>query len=341
MPDSSTLEYRAVAGERNQLSVDEIAPGRYELTDRAPMVAGAGCETEDGPVDRRVVCTLPANLPAKASIRVGDRDDGVRFDRVSVAAIELRGGAGHDFLDAPRSEGGYLYEWEALALGGSEPRFGTAARALAARPSATILGGSGNDHLDGGDGDDLIAAGGGRDLIRGSGGDDRVLARDGSFDLIECDAGLDRVMVDRLDFAWNRCGKVRRRSAPLAAPLAAELDIGDRDIVTATVGCPADATRVCKGRLIASVRRGSRLFVQRYSAAPGRLTSLLHSVGGRAEERLLSGGALLRVSSRDRAGRLRWVSRTLPIEDPYADPVRRDARAGHARGDSRELTSAE
>ena len=322
-PDSATLQYRAAAGERNQLNVDETAPGRYELTDQATMVAGPGCETEGGSVDQRVVCSLPADLQARALIIVGDRDDVVRFERASLAATELRGGAGDDSLGAPGSKGGYFYAWEFFPLGGSEPRFGPAARALAARPSATILGGPGNDLLDGGMGNDVITTSAGHDVVRASGGDDSVLARDGFFDSIECDAGRDRVVVDRLDFVWNRCGKVRRRRAPLAAPLAVELDAENKYIVTATVGCPADSPLVCKGRVIVSLLRGSRLFVRRYRAARGGLVDVSRSVPDGAGEQLPSRGAVLRVSSRDRAGRLRWVSRTFPIPDPYADPVRR------------------
>jgi N-acetylglucosamine-6-sulfatase len=68
----------------------------------------------------------------------------------------------------------------------------------------------GRDTLQGLAGNDLLRGGPGRDRILGGPGRDRILDRDGTRDAIACGAGIDRVLVDRLDVIAKDCETVRR-----------------------------------------------------------------------------------------------------------------------------------
>jgi Ca2+-binding RTX toxin-like protein len=63
-----------------------------------------------------------------------------------------------------------------------------------------ILGLGGHDKLYGGGGIDQVHGGAGRDWLYGGSGGDVLYARDGASDVVACGRGIDRAVVDRVDF---------------------------------------------------------------------------------------------------------------------------------------------
>jgi len=157
----STLEFRAAAGEANELTVT-FQNGAYQVRDTAVGVnPGAGCFPSglDG-----VAC--PAGGISRLSAELGDMGDAVSI--VPELAAQIHGGEGADTVTASGAAD--------ILLGG---------------PGNDVVNGAeGGDTLDGGDGDDILDGGGGADTLDGGDGSDILRgARDD--DLLRAGPGAD------------------------------------------------------------------------------------------------------------------------------------------------------
>lgn len=147
------IEYRAAAGELNQLDLGQSG-STYAIADRVSNVfAGAGCQPAG---TRRVHCSL--NGVRFVSIDLGDRNDSVDsigdlpgFATPSVQQV-LIGGIGDDFM---------------IAGTGQNTLDGQAG-------NDTLFGFSGPDNMNGREGNDTLIPGTGRDVVVGAAGRDRV-----------------------------------------------------------------------------------------------------------------------------------------------------------------------
>jgi Ca2+-binding RTX toxin-like protein len=148
------IEYRAAAGEVNQLDLGQSGATRYAISDRvSPLFAGPGCQPVNA---RRVQCSLIG--VRFVSIEVGDGNDSVDsigdlpgFETPSVQQV-LVGGTGNDHLIA-----------------------GTGQNTLDGQAGDdTLFGFTGNDNMNGREGNDTLLPGTGRDVAVGGTGRDRV-----------------------------------------------------------------------------------------------------------------------------------------------------------------------
>ena len=170
----------------------------------------------------------------------GRRDDGEHGERDRLVGIEgIQGGSGSDWLSGDRGRNN---------LSGG-------------RGADQLAGGLGADSLNGDAGPDELVGGPGADFIDAGPGDDNVLADDGIQDDVACGFGVDRVLLDGLDFFLNEenylgqrdlaCEQVSRSGS---AGLLFLGDIALRHLrsgaveTSYVVGCPGDASR-CDGTL--------------------------------------------------------------------------------------------
>lgn len=110
----------------------------------------------------------------------GEGDDTITVDPAVAAAVEFRGGAGNDTLQAG---GG-----QALLVGGEGNDHLTATVG-----SAVLDGGNGHDVLAGGDAADVLDGGAGNDALSGGSGADSIDGGDGN-DILHGDAGNDTLV---------------------------------------------------------------------------------------------------------------------------------------------------
>jgi Ca2+-binding RTX toxin-like protein len=164
----ATLVVRAAPGERNVIAVEPVATGYAVSDQRAPLVAGPGCQATapaelappaPGPAPPpRVECT---GTVVGVDVDAGDLNDLVGLWDVAVP-VRAEGGPGDDLIET----------------GGA---------------ADTVSGGTGTDSLVLGGGDDQAAGGGGDDLLAGDDGADR-LAGDAGADMIEGGPGSGDVL---------------------------------------------------------------------------------------------------------------------------------------------------
>src|SRR5919109_1264033 len=294
---SQEVVYDALPGEANDLGATYDGSRFYDLTDPAGITPGRGC-TRPNPLDAtRARCEVTAGGGTSGiTVNGGDRNDIVRIN--GVGAI-LRGGDGNDAL-----------------LG---PDFGS-----------RFEGGKGDDLMIGGDSTDLFEEGparNGADAMRGSGNVDEVSYRKrrgkiradlqgdrddgepGERDQIDDDVedlsgGRANDRLDGFDYFADRCERVRRSFLPAAVPL--DLGSSGRHGGTAfvEVGCPRDAPRRCRGRVLLE-DLGSRRFRIRH----GRQRRIAIELPERSVPLLRRGGATLDVIVRslDARGRIREI----------------------------------
>jgi hypothetical protein len=260
---------------------------------------------------------MPPNVRHEVSIRLGDRNDQADLANVPGLAARIAGGPGDDDITGPGNkdlQGQPLWLWNALLP--PQPKLGRAALGGSA-PSSHLWGGSGSDEVWGGLGDDVIEPGPDVDLVVGSGGDDRIVATDGVIDYIQCDKGSDRLILDRWDFGWVRCGPIRRRGLPNAVPLSVVFDdlSGDDDI-DLVVGCPADMPRPCKGKVTLSIRGGRRLFGGRFRVPRGQVGGPSAYLDDWQTQALFRRGARVVLHSFDGDGHMSSLSRVVRVGGP-------------------------
>jgi hypothetical protein len=325
-PTEAVVVYRDVTAARNDLRVlaDLGQGGQVDVTDRSGVSPGPGCEPS-GQSGEEAVCLIPPGSVGRLELRLGGRNDNVDLRGVSGSAVTVAGGPGNDSISGPGHELSGTPSWLVGVVG-------VGAQASAARlrqgPGAgsTLLGGPGNDKLGGGAGPDWIVPGPGVDYVVGWRGDDRVDARDGAVDHIECDAGRDRLTLDRLDFPYlinrvdsrgfshfTRCGPAQRSGAPSVLALSVDWDNDDLGFTGLALGCPADSGGPCRGWASVSLRGGRRLFGGRYRIAPGHLGGPYDEFSDAVNYALVRRGARVRVRARDSDGRLRTISRVLEV----------------------------
>jgi len=215
-----------------------------------------------------------ANRSAAMTVTLdGAANDGARGERDDVDTEDVYTGSGDDrivsFAQPSTLKAG---EGDDVVRGGAntDELFGGPGR-------DRLDGGSGSDRVEGEQGRDRVGGGRGDDLLRGGSGNDLMLARDGRIDRVGCGRGRDTVVLDRLDMAFAPCERVRRRGAPLIAPVGIEaLPLGfalfasplisdgrfspvsgeEGRAAQLPLGCPRDMTRTCSGR--ATLRVGRR-----------------------------------------------------------------------------------
>jgi Ca2+-binding RTX toxin-like protein len=205
-PDMVVLT--AATGETNYVAITEAVVGlgqtRYLVRDeRAPVVAGAGCERVD---DNAAVCTAGAVGPQQ----LGDGDDwltspgGQAYGGVGDDVITLRargtnpqfsaylnlvaGGEGDDVLIGEEGRGGDGDDL--LRVGSGRGDAGDDILRCPANRLCDVRGGPGNDLLFGGRVQNVLFGEGGGDLLNGRGGEDRLVGGSGDDRLIG-GAGLD------------------------------------------------------------------------------------------------------------------------------------------------------
>lgn len=219
------LDFKADAGERNDLRIEPAPENRVRITDRGAPLRATGCEAVSA---NEALCPAPglatidlgdledaADLPVPGTLQVGGGpgddaiaggpgggtfDGGPGRDRIAARAgndtlhgslegeplDELDGGEGHDTVDYARRAAGV-----AVALD------------VAAGPHAVDLltgiegvrGGPGDDTLTGSEQADRLEGGEGRDEVRGNGGDDAIDPGLGA-DRVDGGAGNDRIALD-------------------------------------------------------------------------------------------------------------------------------------------------
>jgi hypothetical protein len=170
------------------------------------------------------------------------------------------------------------------------------------RGTDSLSGGAGRDLLDGNDGANTLDGGTGIDRIRAGGGRDLVKARDGGPDEIYCGRGRDRARIDALDWFFPACEKVPFRRSAAAVPLSAfSAQQPDAGAPRATVGCPADGPRTCRGRIDVDSGR-THITDGRFSIRRGRLRSVALKAP-RSSLAQRDYAVVFKVTSLDRRGR--------------------------------------
>ena len=299
------LVYRAAPGELNfagiALDWDPTAdlflerpeprsdPVAYWVDEQ--MSPGPGCERRNF----GLTCAIPPGARATGPlIYLGDGNDRaeVGFSRAGTRVV---GGPGNDTIHA----GGRI----SAGPGDDEVQARTWVR-------SQITGGPGRDTILGSRREDVIDAGPGMDEVNANlsfSGRDVVRTRDGEIDAIDCSGG--EAFIDGLDTYGPHCA-VSRRGAARVIPEQVFLYLMDR-LAQVWVDCPADGPRVCVGSLevsAPSVALSRSFRVTREDRQFGE-TGFLDLPATARELRRLVGSVKVTVRSRDRAGKLRRVTR--------------------------------
>jgi hypothetical protein len=264
--------YEAAAGEQNALQITMTGldqprafDGSVTYTDPAGVIAGAGCVAVS-PTSAR--CS--ASMVLSTLVQLGDGNDSL----IARGAGELRvvGDTGDDDLtggdNGDEIDGGPGRD---RIRGGKGP---DVLRAGRGSETDSLSGGAGRDVLDGNDGANVLDGGSGIDRMRAAGGRDLVKARDRGPDEIYCGRGRDRAQIDGLDWFFPACERVAFRRKAGAVPLSAfSAQQPDAGVPRATVGCPADGPRTCRGRIDVDSGR-THITDGRFAIRRGRLRSV-------------------------------------------------------------------
>ena len=230
---------------------------------------------------------------------VEDLTGGRANDRLTGNVVDntLRGGRGSDVIDGGGGDDELAAQLDTFEPGRQRSR-------------DRIRGGSGRDTIGGSAGSNRLSGGPSPDVIHAGRGNDRISARDGRLDRIACGRGRDRARLDGVDYFADRCERVRRSFLPAAVPL--DLGSSGRHGGTAfvEVGCPRDAPRRCRGRVLLE-DLGSRRFRIRH----GRQRRIAIELPERSVPLLRRGGATLDVIVRslDARGRIREIETSLEL----------------------------
>jgi hypothetical protein len=264
--------YEATAGEQNALQVTMTGldqprafDGSITYTDPAGVVAGAGCVALS-PTSAR--CS--ASMVQDTLVQLGDGNDSLTV--TGAGSVRAFGDSGDDNLTG--GDNG-----DAIDGGPGRDRLRGAGgpdlmRAGRGRETDSLSGGAGGDVLGGNDGANVLDGGSGIDQLNAAGGRDLVKARDGGPDEIYCGRGRDRARIDGLDWFFPACEKVAFRRSAAAVPLSAfSAQQPDAGAPRATVGCPADGPRTCRGRIDVNSGR-THITDGRFAIRRGRLRSV-------------------------------------------------------------------
>jgi Ca2+-binding RTX toxin-like protein len=135
------IEYRALAGERNDVTLTRFAGGVYSVADTAGVVAGVGCMQQ---TSTAAVCVV-GDDESGADIQLGDGDDRLTYTGVSPDdGATISDGPGNDVVSGSAGDDTFVNG-----------------------PGNDVLsGGAGEDDLPGGPGSDRLIGGAGRDTVR-------------------------------------------------------------------------------------------------------------------------------------------------------------------------------
>ena len=278
------LEYAAVAGERNRLTVT-LGRGSWTVEDSAGVTPGPGCTAES---PTRATCPVQGTTQDRPSISLGDLDDQATV--VETGAV-VRGEAGNDLLTGGSGDDGLVGGPGTDVLaggGGGDALDGGGGAASRERTADRLDGGAGSDDLIGTSGPNRLTGGTGVDDLRAGAGNDRIAARDRFVDRVRCGTGRDTALLDGLDWFRRGCARVLR-SGPAGATL---LEIRARDTGARTallqVACPGDVAG-CRGRV--RLRAGGRSTRARgFRIRRGGTRRVALSVPAGARRELASGG---------------------------------------------------
>ncbi len=249
---------------------------------------------------------------------IGDAD-GDHFEGRGGADL-IRGGGGADLL-----VGAFI----SRTLSGLD-------RSAGAQLGDRIFGEGGSDDVRGGGGDDRLGGGVGQDRVSGGGGDDELRVRDGGADSVLCSRGFDRVVADTRDF-FRRVGtedcEVFTRPQPVAALIPGEFEVyapttlyASQGFTAVAVACPADAPRVCRGRVLVT-RRGRLLAAGSFARHQNKVADTfpnLTPLGRKSLRRFGRVRVTIVVVSRDRRGasRRQVASGSLEVQEDADGPVK-------------------
>ena len=162
---------------------------------------------------------------------------------------------------------------------------------------------AGRDLLTGGLGDDRLFGGGGTDDLSGGRGRDTLISRDPLGETVGCGSGVDAVRADGRD-RLRGCERSDTGYAPHIEDPSAGIFDGEL-YVGAVLACPRHADGPCRGRMTILRTDGRRVAGAIWGEYPGGIADAAVRV-----PRSLAGSVfLIRVTSHDRAGRGRTVTR--------------------------------
>ncbi|QRN98182.1 hypothetical protein JRI60_03670 [Archangium violaceum] len=177
------IDFQANPGEFNQVTIQELTPGRlYQISDAVPLTAvGPGCRS----VGRFTAqCASSSNVSLSAiNANLRNLDDNLRPLGPLSIPLTVIGKAADDTL-----------------IGGDA--------------ADNLKGGGGNDTLDGGNGNDSLNGGNGIDTLNGGPGNDNILSQDGNRDQVNCGPGVDSVTADNFDQLVDCEGVQTRQAGP-------------------------------------------------------------------------------------------------------------------------------
>jgi hypothetical protein len=313
--------YQAAAGERNDVDGRDPQDGIGTVAffdPTAGIVAGSGCS---GNVGQEAYCSPAPGVSLRLDIRTGDRNDSVDLEFAPKLPATVKGGPGDDELTglgaSPAIGTPIWLADEFRSAGGS--RSPLLAQSTAA--SSVLWGGPGEDELAGGPGADRVIPGPELDYVVSGRGDDIIEAQDGTADHIDCQGSPDRLVLDRFDFPWGRCGPARRRGPTFVVPLFVDWDNDDLGGTEIVLGCPADSPSACRGKVTMNIRGRRRVFSGRYRIPPGGLGGPYLFFSDRTNFRLARRGAVVSLQGRDGLGRLRTLTRRLGVSYSWPPPV--------------------
>jgi Ca2+-binding RTX toxin-like protein len=254
--DLGNVMYRADPGDANDLRVHASAAGVrdneravFVLEDTVPITPGSGCaRTGGGPATYFARCGVDWT-GGSITVRLGDRDDRVRFSGDFAIRSIVTGGRGDDVLignDGRNRLAGGRGRDVIYGLGGFDTLF---AGKHGDRTRDRLYGGARGDQLFGSDGPNVMVGGPAADRIYPRDGRDRVRARDGSVDEVVCGKGVDSADNDPFDFLI-RCEQSEPASDSPAVPLWLDVfeDSSARTIADVLVGClERRPARACEG----------------------------------------------------------------------------------------------
>ena len=255
------LTYRAGPGERNDLRIRATGGGglrghefvTFFVVDSVPIHAGGGCRPAGGsPSEPFAKCELDW-AGDQVVVRLGDRDDRLRFRGGFAPPVVVTGGRGDDRIRGnegrDRLTGGPGRD-VISGRGGSDTIFAVRNGNDRDTTSDRLYGGASNDEIFGSAGDNLIDGGPDADVIYAKRGRDRVRVRDGAVDQVICGRGADVTRNDPFDFLI-RCEETGPASESPAAPLWLHL------FEDSTGGTTADVLVGCLARHPASACAGT------------------------------------------------------------------------------------
>ena len=255
------LIYRAAPGERNDLRIratggDDVRGHEFVtffLVDSVPIHGVGECRPAGGsPSEYFAKCELDW-AGGRVVVRLGDRDDRVRFSGSFPVPAAVMGGRGDDRISGNGGRnrlGGGRGRDVISGRGGSDTIFAVRNGVDGELSGDRLYGGAGSDEIFGSAGDNVIDGGAAADVIYAKRGRDRIRARDGAVDQVLCRRGADAARGDPYDFLIS-CERTEPASESPAVPLWLHV------YEDSTGGTTADVLVGCLERHPASACSGS------------------------------------------------------------------------------------